>query len=112
MERMEIEEMSDHELLMELVAEKRRNDRIRLIRYGIDLLIMIFVCILAWIYIPKIVKIIDQFNDLMKNYGELVGKLNSTDLKINEFMEAFDSDFGNMKEFMEQFSALMGRFGF
>ena len=29
-----IEEMSDHELLMELVAEKRRQDKLRYLKYA------------------------------------------------------------------------------
>ena len=106
------EEMSDHELLMELVAEKRRNDRIRYIYYGLYTVFAVFLIVMGCIYIPKIVRIVNQYKELMENYQQLIARLNATDGKINEFMNGFETDLGGIKEFIEKFSALMGAFGY
>ena len=45
------EEMSDHEILMELIREKRRNDRLRYVRYGIYALILAVLIALSRLYI-------------------------------------------------------------
>ena len=37
-----IEEMSDHELLMELIEDKRRNDKIRFIIYAVFATLAVF----------------------------------------------------------------------
>ena len=108
-----INEMSDHEILMELIEEKRRNDRIRYIQYAFDAVVIIALVILGFIYIPKIVNFVRQVNQLIEDYKQLVGRLNLTEGKIDEFMNSFGSDTGlKMKEFIEKFEALMSRFGF
>ena len=115
-----IEEMSDHELLMELVAEKRRNDKLRFVRYGIYALIAVFVIAVGMMWYPKIKTMVGQYNELMNGYHELMdgyqdlmGRLAGMDERISDFMGTFETDFGGkLKDLMEKINALMGRFGF
>ncbi len=107
------EEMSDHELLMELVKEKRRNDRNRYVRYAVYGVICLFLIYLGFTYVPRIMKIVNQYNELMSKYGDLLAKLESTDTKINDFMESLQTDvFDKMKDIADRITALLGRFGF
>lgn len=109
----DINEMSDHEILIELLEEKRRNDRIRYIQYAFDAVVILALLVLGFIYIPKIVNFVKQVNQLVEDYKQLVGRLNLTEVKIDEFMNSFGSETGvQLKEFIERFEALMSRFGF
>ena len=109
----DINEMSDHEILIELLEEKRRNDRIRYIQYAFDAVVILALLVLGFIYIPKIVSFVKQVNQLIEDSQQLVGRLNLTEVKIDEFVNSFGSDTGEkMKEFIERFEALMSRFGF
>jgi len=68
----DINEMSDHELLMELVEEKRRNDKIRYIKYGIYAVLALIVIILCIKYIPMIVDMVNRYNALMESLSRLI----------------------------------------
>ena len=99
-------EMSDHELLMELVKEKRRNDKIRYVRYAVYVLILLAVGILAGIYVPKVVAVIKRYNQFMDQMQGLSDKVGSV---VN------DGTIGlleSMKSVMEKLQDLLGRFGF
>ena len=61
----DIEQMSDHELLMELVKEKRRNDKLRYVKYGVYGVIALVVVILCIKYVPKIVEF---FKEICSTY--------------------------------------------
>ena len=99
-------EMNDHELLMELVKEKRRNEKIRYVRYGVYVLILLAVAILAGIYIPKIVAVINRYNrfmDQMQGLSEKVGSVMN-----DETIDLLDS----VKSVMEKLQSILGKFGF
>ncbi|MBQ2657085.1 MAG: hypothetical protein IJF87_00760 [Erysipelotrichaceae bacterium] len=99
-------QMSDHELLMELVKEKRRNDKLRYIRYGFSALVLLAVVIVAAIYVPKIVAVIRRYNQFMDQMEGLNDKVSSF---VNEgTVNLLDS----VKEIMEKVQSLFGKFGF
>ena len=99
-------QMSDHELLMELVKEKRRNDKIRYIRYGFYALILLTVIIIGAIYIPKIVAVIRRYNQFMDQMEGLNDKVSSF---VNEgTVNLLDS----VKSILEKMQKLLGGFGF
>ena len=96
----EIIDMTDRELLEELVAAKRKEDRrekIRWIFLGICLLLVVYLC---FRYIPPIiatVKEIQQGLEQLNGYGEQIGKslealqdLNLDPQKLNDLMEKLD----------------------
>ncbi len=63
-----VEEMSERELLMELVSEKRRRDKLRPVKIAAWALVVIAVIALALIYVPKIN---DIYNKLMDTYDKV-----------------------------------------
>ena len=101
----EIEEMSDHELLMELVAEKRRNDRIRYVKYGVYGIIFLGVAVLCFIYVPKIVAFYNRVNAVMEQLDAATNSVKRVSDSIStETIEAFNS-------VVEAIRQLLGRFG-
>ena len=99
-------QMSDHELLMELVKEKRRSDKIRYIRYGIHALILLAIVVVGIIYVLKIVAVIRRYNAFMDQMEGLNDKVSSF---VNEgTIGLLDS----VKSIMEKVQSLLGRFGF
>ncbi len=101
----EIEMMSDHELLMELVAEKRRNDRIRYIKYGIYGVIGLAVIVMCFIYVPKIIDFYNKFNKVMDQLSEATNSVRRVSDSIStETIESFNI-------VVEAIKSLLGRFG-
>jgi len=101
----EIEMMSDHELLMELVAEKRRNDRIRYIKYGLYGVIVLLLAALCFIYVPKIIDFYNKFNKVMDQLSEATNSVRRVSDSIStETIESFNS-------VVEAIKSLLGRFG-
>ena len=101
-----IEEMSDHEILMELIREKRRNDKIRNVKYGIYALIGLALIVLGCIYIPKIMALIEKYN-------RIIDEMDETRQTIEQFVNSFGTDTGEkIKEMVEGLNKLFGKFGF
>ena len=97
--------MSDHELLMELVAEKRRNDKIRYISYGIKGAICLAAVIMCFIYVPKIIEFYNRFNAIMDQLNKVSASvIRVSDSISTETIESF-------KKVVEAISQLLGRFG-
>ena len=100
------ENMSDHELLMELVEEKRKNDIRRYIRYGIDAVIVIVIAVIAYIYVPKIVEMVNRYNSLMNQVKEIGNE-------VEGFTSSFDPQtLEDLKELIEKLQKLFSSFGF
>lgn len=114
-----IDEMTDHELLMELVAEKRMRDKIRYVKIGFYSVIFIALIVAGCIYIPKIVRFVNRVNediekiermvdemqesmDTMKNYGK--DFYNESMAKFTEGMEKLEGTITEIKENMNVFN--------
>ncbi len=132
----DLDSMSDRELLLERVKEKRRNDILRYVSYAFYAIIMILILIMYFKYAPMIKKMIDDYNMIIGKANELSESINaitqsfdpktiesfkqisesfdpSTFEKIKEFSDSFDpQDFVKLKEFVEKFQKLFGAFGF
>ena len=132
----DLDSMSNRELLLELVKEKRRNDILRYVSYAFYAIIMILILIMYFKYAPMIKKMIDDYNMIIGKANELSESINaitqsfdpktiesfkqisesfdpSTFEKIKEFSDSFDpQDFVKLKEFVEKFQKLFGAFGF
>lgn len=101
----DIEQMSDHELLMELVKEKRRNDKLRYVKYGVYGIIALVVIILCIKYVPKLVAFFKEYNEVMnqlKQASDSVKKV--SDSISSETIETFNDVAKAIKD-------LLGRFG-
>jgi len=101
-----LSEMNDHELLMELLEEKRRNDRMRFIRYGIYGIILLTVVITGFIYIPRLLEAIHRYNALMEEIGNVSSKIGN--FVNDETAETFES----LKSILEKLQKLLGGLGF
>ena len=60
-----IEEMSDHELLMELIEDKRRNDKIRFIIYAVFATLAVLIIGVMLVYISRIIQFMNQYKSIM-----------------------------------------------
>ncbi|MBR3296309.1 MAG: hypothetical protein IKI65_00550, partial [Firmicutes bacterium] len=58
--------MSDRELLLELVREKRRQDKVRVIKYTVWAVVLIALIVLAAVYVPKIVALYNYANQALQ----------------------------------------------
>jgi predicted PurR-regulated permease PerM len=130
-----LENMSDRELLEELVKEKRRNDILRYVSYAFYAIIMILILVMYFKYAPIIKQMIEDYNQIVKTVNdfsssiqkitdsinpETFEKINqisesfdpATFEKIKEFSDSFDpEDFKKLKDFVEKFQKLFGAFG-
>ena len=79
----DLDSMSDRELLLELVKEKRRNDILRYVSYAFYAIIMILILIMYFKYAPMIKKMIDDYN-------MIIGKANELSESINAITQSFD----------------------
>ena len=84
LKRKEIRDMTERELLMELVEEKRREETLRIIERTVSGILLLVVLILIGIYGPRVYRF---FHDLY-----------STVTSINEKLNAIMETAGSLKE--------------
>ena len=77
----EIKTMSDHELLMELVQEKRRAERARRLRSCVLGGVAALLLVLCLLYVPRAVRAVRRYNDTMES-------LNRTVTQVQSFLDA------------------------
>lgn len=107
-----LEEMTDHELLMELVAEKRRQDKLRYAKYALIAVVVIVLCVGLGMIISKI-------NEFEKNYQQFVGQLEgiagqfeTMEKQVNDFFATFnDSSTKKMQELLQKIADFIERLG-
>ena len=81
----EIEKMSDHELLAELVRQGRRAERERKIRTWAAAALILAVIVLILVAVPKIMAPIRQLNDSLQQIRETLQQAQG-------FLDSFDTD--------------------
>ena len=92
------ENMTDHELLEELVLQGRRAEKMGRIKICLVAVLLLLVAVLALVYIPKIMAPIRQLNESM---NEIRGAVEKT----QTFLDAFDEEtIDNFKQTMESLS--------
>ncbi len=101
-----IEEMSDRELLEELLKEKRKNQILRYIGCAILLAVAIFIYVEAMKYIPMIRDFVDRSNKLMAELEETSNQINGMVDSLN------DGTIEKLKEMIDKLSELMNIFKF
>ena len=107
-----LEEMNDHELLMELIEEKRRNQKIRYIKYGILAVAVIVIAIIVSSWIPKIREAIETYNTVMKQVDSATGKINEFMGKIDfSVLEELETTMGDVQDLMGKLQTILGFFG-
>ena len=100
----DIEMMTDHELLMELVAEKRREEKKRMIQ-------MIFYLILFAVLFYFVFRLYQKVTAVTSQFDALSAEIDSLKQKAGELMERFSSaDFDLLEKLGEQLQNLMNLF--
>ena len=104
-----VETMTERELLMELVNEKRRQEKIRYIKWGITAVIIILVVVLLIVYLPPVVKTIkkvDSAVDMMQSeIDNIKGSFDDAMEKLSEF-EAIAEEFSDFDDLKEKLAGL------
>lgn len=73
-----IEQMTDHEMLVELLEEKRLRDKLRLIKligWGVVAIVLV---VLAVIYVPPMVRFFKEVHDNIDSISKSLESLNET----------------------------------
>ena len=68
----ELSSMTDRELLLELVAEKRRADRARRIKAYIWMAVAAALLVLCLIYVPRVVRTVRHYNQVIDQVTQTV----------------------------------------
>lgn len=92
----EIEWMSDRELLMELVAEKRRNERLRVVRILVLSLALLALVILCLIWIPRITAPFRQLQETVDRLNESIARFDQASAQMTEAAEQVRSYLSNL----------------
>ena len=112
MEKPRLELMSDHEMLMELVAEKRRQDTVRTVKLCIYLILAAVVCVLLFIYVPRIIEAYRSAKATLNQSKEITDKLQSTFSKVDfEKMQSTleKMDFDELQQSLETVRSFLNR---
>lgn len=81
-----VAEMSDRELLMELVTEKRRQEKMRYVKYTVWGIVIIALIVLACIYVPKIAAAYEQVMEACAQIQEVSERADSVASQAEETM--------------------------
>lgn len=107
--RPEPETMTERELIMELVIDRRREEKIRYIKYGIIAAVLILIVILLLVYLPPIVRTFDKIDGavdmLQTEIDNIKGSFDEAMGKLSEF-EAMAEEFSSLGDLKEKFAAL------
>ena len=106
-----IEEMSNRELMEELVADKRRQQTLEVVLIAVVLAAAIFVGIKVNAYIQEINNFIstaDQALQQVSSYTAMFDSLGEVSEKVNDLADAFDPDtFEQIKSMMNRINTLL-----
>ena len=90
LQRKDVSAMSERELLMELVEEKRKLESIQLIRITIQAVILLVLLFLVLHYGPPVYHFFKQLNDSVNHINTLLDDISS---EVDYFTSAFDGLF-------------------
>ena len=106
-----VEEMTDHEMLMELVRAKRRDEKIRLVKLIVWVVIAAVIIIALMIYLPPV---IDFFKELQKNIKSISDSLETMEEYVTELHDSLSDVSTTIQGELDKISDLIpkGLFGF
>ena len=73
-----IETMSDHELLMELVREQQRRDKREKTRLYISLAVLLVIVVILAVWVPKIIALQRELNDTLQQINAIAEQVENT----------------------------------
>lgn len=93
--------MSDHEILEELLAEKRMRDRWRRIKLAIAAVILVLLIILACMIVPKAVAAYRTYTETMARINTVVDQVESTMSEVQSSFDELDSSISDIRSSIE-----------
>ena len=93
-----VETMSDHELLVELVREKRRADRERAVKTAVALAVLAVIVVLCVIYVPRIAQTVRQFQAVMDRLDQSASRMNEAADEMRQASAQVQQFFGGLGE--------------
>lgn len=100
-----IEQMTDHEMMVELMNDKRRRDLYRTIKIICAVLVIAAVVVIAIMYVPKIITLVNEEKSLMAKVNELSEKAGGV------FDSLGDGTMQQLKDMVESLSSLLKKLG-
>jgi len=80
-----ISEMSDHEMLVELMNDKRRQDKVRYVKYIWYAIILVLLIIICLKVVPPVVSTLRRYNNFMDQFDSFKAEIENALSKINDF---------------------------
>ena len=93
-----IETMSDHELLMELVREKRRADRVRCVKLAVVLVLLAAILVLCIIYVPRIMETVHRYQAIMERLDQAAARMDEAADQMRQASAQVTEFFGDLGE--------------
>ena len=99
------EEMSDHELLMELIADKRRREKLDIIKYAMLATILVAVIVGGIIVGSKII-------NTLNSYNQMILDLQNSTQNLTDMFNNFETNSSNeISSYIENLKELLKTFG-
>lgn len=99
------EEMTDHELLMELIADKRRREKLDIIKYAMLATILVAVIVGGIIVGSKIM-------NTLNSYNQMILDLQNSTQNLTDMFNNFESNSSNeISSYIENLKELLKTFG-
>ena len=99
------EEMSDHELLMELIADKRRREKLDIIKYAMLATILVAVIVGGIIVGSKIM-------NTLNSYIQMILDLQNSTQNLTDMFNNFETNSSNeISSYIENLKELLKTFG-
>lgn len=99
------EEMTDHELLMELIADKRRREKLDIIKYAMLATILVAVIVGGIIIGSKIM-------NTLNSYNQMILDLQNSTQNLTDMFNNFETNSSNeISSYIENLKELLKTFG-
>ena len=100
-----IEQMTDHEMIVELMKDKRKRDSLRTVKTICIIAVVAVLAVGAVMYVPKIISVINEAKGLMVKVNELSDKAGGVFDKLG------DGTIEQLKSMIESLSSFLGKLG-
>ena len=106
--RQDLETMSERELLMELVSEKRRTETLRWIKYGVAVACALIIGIYLAKVLPPIIRTITSINDNLQYIRSTLNNLEPAVTSLQEKFSSFSIPEGLVEDLEDLLNSLSG----
>lgn len=107
-----VEEMTDREILVELLAEKRKNDILRYVRYFVYAVLCAVVVYFYLKFAREFKEIVDSFHQIQSQVDSFQEQFNNISGSFEEISSSFDPEaIKEIQQLAEKLQSILSRFG-